>query len=192
MRQLSSFVRRSLLTRWLRFRARILLWLGRPTRARVLLKRVVALRPSCVQAHFLLGRIAFDDGYRALAIQEFAICHHLDPDLFRRQALPPALVSEVTKRSFALADAPLMGLSPAEHAPLIDHGDDFPDSDPWDDRIDMPDAVPPETDFLEIDEYHRFRDLPPIRAEDLGNVDMDELLARLVEDPHPGEARDQS
>ncbi|NRA97156.1 MAG: hypothetical protein HRU14_13200 [Planctomycetes bacterium] len=184
MRQLSSFVRRSLLTRWLRFRARILLWLGRPTRARVLLKRVVALRPSCVQAHFLLGRIAFDDGYRALAIQEFAI--------FRRQALPPALVSEVTKRSFALADAPLMGLSPAEHAPLIDHGDDFPDSDPWDDRIDMPDAVPPETDFLEIDEYHRFRDLPPIRAEDLGNVDMDELLARLVEDPHPGEARDQS
>lgn len=191
MRQLSSFVHRSLLTRWLRLRARMLLWIGRRERARDLLERVVVLRPSCVLAHFLLGRIAFDDGYRAKAIQEFAICHRLDPDLLRSQALPAALVSEVTTRSFALADASLRELSPAEGEALTEQWDDLLDDTSWDDEVDMPDGMMPETDFLEIDEYHRFRDLPAIRAQDLGNVDIDELLARLVEDPHPGEARDQ-
>ena len=189
MRQLSSFVRRSLLTRWLRHRARMLLWLGRPVRARALLERVIALRPSCVRAHFLLGRIAFDEGFRAEAVHKFAICHRLDPDLFRRQSLPDALVREVTNRSVALADAPLTEVQPIHRD--TDGWDDSPDDPSWGDLADMPGRAILEPDFLGDDEYHRFRDLPAIRPEDLDTVDIDELLPRLVEDPHPGEARDQ-
>lgn len=168
------------------------LWLGRTDGARDLLERVVVLRPSCFRAHFLLGRIAFDDGRHAEAIQEFAICHRLDPDRFLRLPLPAVLVDEVTTRSLAFPDSPMFDLPPAEAGPLPGEWDDLIDEESWDDQLDLPDGVPPGTDFIDADEYRRFRELPAIRATDLGDVDIDLLLARLVEDPHPGGARDQS
>lgn len=194
---LTSIVRRSLLTRWLHLRVSLLLAFGRTTAAEAVLRRIVHLRPASFRAHFLLGRVAFDDDRQGEAIQELAICHRLDPDRFLRQSLPAVLVDEVTTRSLAFPDSPLFDVPPAEAGPLPQEWDDLlaPES-PFDlsvlDGSYDVHAAPPGTDFGSAEEFLRFRDLPPISSEQVVDVDLDALMTRLVEDPHPGEARDQA
>ncbi|MAG58028.1 MAG: hypothetical protein CMJ83_17215 [Planctomycetes bacterium] len=191
MRSILGVIRRSLKTRWLYVRARFLIMVRRSDVAHDVLLHLVTLDPASFRAHFLLGRTALHDGRRHEAVQELAICHRLDPDRFLRQPLPAGLVDEVTTRCLAFPESPMFGLPPADAGPLPGEWDDLFDSG-WNDDLITTDSAPEGTDFVNGEEYRRFRDLPPIDASDLEEVNLDELLMRLVEDPHPGGARDQS
>ena len=96
----------------------------------------------------------------------------------------------------ALPDSPLFDVPLAEASSLPQEWDDLLASES---RFDLEGlegggdvhGAPPGTDFRSAVEFLRFRDLPPIEAADVVDVDLDALLTRLVEDPHPGGARDQ-
>ena len=190
MRRFLSLVRRTLMASWLHLRVWIALAIGQTGSARGHLLRLVTLAPASFRAHFLLGRIAMAERRDQDACQEFAICHRLNPDRFLRQLLPAPLIEEVTARCLTYPESPMFGLPHADAESLPGEWDDLfahdMDRGPW-----STDAPPIGSDFIDGEEYRRLRTLPPIDASDLESVDMDALLARLVESPHPGETQDQ-
>ena len=60
------------------------------------------------------------------------------------------------------------------------------DLQPWSDEVDAVEDDVPVDDHVDTERLNRFHGLPPITPEDITAVDMDGLLARLVEDPYPG------
>jgi hypothetical protein len=188
MGRFQSLIRRTLLTRWLLVRAQIFMSVRRWDQAHASLQRVVTIDPACYAAHFFLGEIAWRRNQRREALQEFSICYRLSPDRFGRQALPAELQDEVATRSLEFPDAPVFDVPRG--------GECGPVPGEWDDLLsgleeDPRDPAPPGSDFVDGAEYRRLSQLSPIQAGDLKRVDWDGLLARLVEDPHPGGARDQ-
>jgi hypothetical protein len=165
--------------------ARLLRVIRRPAQARRILQRVIRLVPASFKAHFLMGWLALTTGRRAEAIQEFGICHRLDSERLARSSVPLVL-----KR---LAVTRFRGAPEASYFEVPGHG--RPGSGDWEPStgkvtdVAMRGALH-HSDFATAAEYARFKDLPPIQAEDIADVDMDALLALIARHSQPGTARE--
>lgn len=179
MHALRLFLRRNVVTRCLLLQAFILHGFKRRPAARRVLVRLITMSPGSFSAHYLLGRIHLDEGQRRRALQEFRISYHLDPGRFFKQRLGRGLREEVV----------LAAQIPPEHLTdgALREGDPLPGE--WDDLLDRTPVQRPRlegTDFSDIEEYERLRRLPPVTHEEVKKVDIDALIARLIDHPHTG------
>jgi hypothetical protein len=183
MRRLKCFLRRVLVVNTMMLQARVLRVIRRPAEARRVLQRVIRLVPASFKAHFLMGWLALTTGRRAEAIQEFGICHRLDSDRLASSSVPLVLKRLAVTRFRGAPEAPYFEVAGR------------PVAGEWEAAAGGGTGVasrgaPRHTDFATAAEFARFKDLPPIQAEDLADVDMDALLAMLARNPHPGTTRE--
>lgn len=185
MRRLTSLIRRTVVVAGLNLAARLLHLTRRRAAARRTLGRALVLAPDSYAAHHLLARIALAEGARAEAMRELRICARLDPRRLARLDIPGALdgVAETAIGSESLAFPPPdpLGAPDAPGAPGSDGASRTPG--------DLAPGPPPAGDFSTAAEWERFRDLPPIDAEEIAAVDLDALLEQLVRDPRPRRTR---
>lgn len=174
MGRLRQFIRREIFTRVLVWRGRLDFSFGRRARAQNLAFRALSSNPAHFGARLLMGRLHLADGEEADALAEFRIAYQLDPHAVLASDLPVRIREEVV----LFASVPDPG--PLEEAGLFELN---ASPDDWarllQDKTAPPNASFAATDFQDIEEWRRFRDLPPLSRDDLRQVDVDDL-ARLL------------
>jgi hypothetical protein len=180
--QARRFLRRRLLSRSLLLAGWVLFRLHRHERAAALLARGTLIHPACFRTHLLLGRVQEARGRRAEAVMEYRVCYELAPRWFVNRMFTERFDEE-------LALAAQMPPELPDLSPYVAPG--YPVSGEWDDllRADGGNALHG-SDFSDGVELDRFRDLPPITADEVACTDLDALLARLSDLSEKGGALD--
>ena len=175
-------LRRGLLSRSLLVAGWVLFRLHRYERAAALLSRGALIHPACFRTHLLLGQVHEASGRRADAVLEYRVCFELAPRWFVNRMFAERFDEE-------LALAAQMPPELPDLSPYVAPG--YPVSGEWDDllRADARNALHG-ADFSDSLERDRFRDLPPITAEEVACTDVDALLARLSDLSEKGGALD--
>lgn len=129
---------------------------GRFGRALLCIERSLALGGPSFGAHLHLGKIQLRLGRFDRARQEFAAARRIDPGRFASHGLPEDVLLEMAERFYQ---------------PLWRHGGPALQS-----RARSAERA---DDFASAAERERFRGLPPIRREDIENVDWREADSLL-------------
>lgn len=121
------------------------------------IQTAVILSGPTFEAHLYLGKIYLRLGRFDRARREFAQARFLDPARFAAKGLPEDVLLQMAQRFYQPLWA---GFRTSEE-------DDLAPEQPLD-------------DFSSAAERERFRALPPIDPDDLGDIDLEDLANRLL------------
>ena len=184
MGRLKLFLRQRVLSRLLLQWSRLLWMGGRVEAADRAAYRAVTLAPESYAARLLHGKLLLAGGRGGDAIDEFRFAYHLNPHRFLSSQLPLAIREEVVLLALVpeVPESREEGLEPRP----------FQDED-WGELAELPSPSEDDllacTDFQNLEEWRRFRALPPLSRDEVRRVDVDRL-ARQLSSPG-GEALDQ-
>jgi hypothetical protein len=150
-----------------------------PLAARDRLQKAATIAPASFSIHLRLGALYLDGHDFTRARREFLLARQLNPGKFRR--LYPLITGRSGDININLFYFPGYTDHEPEQAPA-DFLRDFL-AGPLEK---LAERRAGRTDFVSRREARKFREMGPIRAEEVGGVDWDELTRRLTELP-PGE-----
>ena len=151
---------------WYLLKARVSFLTGRRDRARSALKSAIRRNPGSFFAHFMLGRLYWRDHVAVKAKREFDLAWQIDPERFER--------AYARLRESPDGAPELFAYTPQKPAPA-----------PRIEPLSIPLAVGETTrsdDFLDDEERARFEAMPPISAEEIRQIDWEQLEAEISGD----------
>lgn len=164
---------------------------GELDRALAAFERAVLVDPASFTAHLFRGIILERQGRRDSALAAFAIAYRLNRRAFRKARVADALKSEILWRESVSRDMAILwknldGLVP--HGTLGERTRESVLPGPSGEERRMRRRAEPvagiiaKSDFSSLEEMHRLMSLPPIEAEEVRAVDIDALIASLLDD----------
>ena len=173
---------RTLATTWHKVAGRVAFCVGRRARARHHFERVLELKGDDFAAYVYLGRLALHRGDIDACRREYEHARRIAPERFARlrvarprpePRLRGTLVEEASERATWVTPKVSLSDRGGPLAELRAHASEDLGS------CHDPGLLFFGDDFLSETEREKFRNLPPLRPEDLAATDLNELLRRL-------------
>lgn len=149
-------------------------------------ERAVFFEPASFTAHLYRGLILERQGRHVAALTAFGICYRLNRRRFRRAPIPDRMKSEILLRESVSRDMAILWknldmILPRTHAePRIEVRENPVADDHRQRRREPAAGILRHGDFSSLAEMQRLMSLPPLEADDVAAVDIDELIAQLM------------